>query len=118
MKLDADTLAALDGTTFSSGRRFDLGNRGRAPRRNERLLDLVHGKRVLHVGCCDHLDLIREKVGLGVYRHQGLCCVASHCVGVDTNAEGVALLRELGFADVFVPDEVPEAFRVRCVPTG
>jgi len=109
MKLDPDTLAALDGTSFSSGRRFDLGNRGRAPRRNERLHDLVRGKRVLHVGCCDHLDLIRAKVAQGVYLHQGLCQAASHCVGVDVNATGVALLHELGFAEVYLPQDVPPA---------
>lgn len=108
MQLDATTLAALNGTTFSNGQRFDLGNRGRAQRRNERLLDLTRGKRVLHVGCCDHLDLIRAKVAQGVYLHQRLCQVATHCVGVDVNEAGVALLHELGFAEVYTPQEVPQ----------
>lgn len=104
---------ALKGTTFSSGQRFDLGNRGRAQRRNERLVEITRGKRVLHVGCCDHLDLIRSKVDQGVYLHQQLCDVAAHCVGVDVNVSGVALLRELGFAEVYMPDEVPaESFDI------
>ncbi|MBP6778141.1 MAG: methyltransferase domain-containing protein [Piscinibacter sp.] len=109
MDLDPITLDALKGTTFSSGQRFDLGNRGRAPRRNERLLDLTRGRRVLHVGCCDHLDLIRDKVSQGVYLHQRLCQVASHCIGVDVNEAGVRLLHELGFAEVYTPQEMPQA---------
>ena len=107
MELDATTLAALDGTTFSSGQRFDLGNRGRARQRSQRLLELTRGQRVLHVGCCDHLDLIRTKVAQGVYLHQRLCQVASHCVGVDVNEAGVSLLRDLGFAEVYTPPYVP-----------
>lgn len=108
MKLDPTTLDHLSGKTFSNGHRFDLGNEGPALRRFERLIQLCRGQRVLHVGCCDHLDLIREKVVQDVYLHQHLCRVAQHCVGVDTNAKGVAMLHELGFAEVYLPDEVPD----------
>lgn len=107
MKLGPDTLDYLHGRRFSNGARFELGNRGRAPRRSDRLVQLAEGRRVLHIGCCDHLPLIREKVALGLYLHQNLCRAASRCIGVDTNAEGVELLRELGFAEVYLPGEVP-----------
>jgi 2-polyprenyl-3-methyl-5-hydroxy-6-metoxy-1,4-benzoquinol methylase len=104
-----DDLDALHGRTFSSGRRFNLGKSGRASRRSDRLIELARGRRVLHVGCCDHLPLIREKMRLGVYLHQNLCRVASRCTGLDTNAEGVELLRKLGFADTYTPDDLPMA---------
>ena len=108
MKFDAATRDFLSGATFSNGHRFDLGNRGPAPRRFERLVEICRGKRVLHVGCCDHLDLIRQKVEQDVYLHQKLCQVAQRCVGSDISVPGVALLRELGFQDVFLPDSVPD----------
>lgn len=108
MKFDAETLDLLSGRSFSNGCRFDLGNRGGASRRFERLVELCRDKRVLHVGCCDHLELIREKMMQNVYLHQEICRVASRCVGSDVSAEGIKLLRELGFADVFQPDEVPD----------
>jgi hypothetical protein len=104
-----DDLDALHGRTFSNGRRFDLGNRGRAPRRADRLVELARGRRVLHVGCCDHLPLVRDKMRQGLYLHQNLCKAASHCVGLDTNEEGVALLQELGFPEVFTPTNAPDA---------
>lgn len=108
MKLDPQTLDYLSGKTFSNGHRFDLDNRRPALRRFERLIQLCAGQRVLHVGCCDHLGLVRDKVAQGVYLHQHLCRAAAHCVGVDTNADGVALLRELNFPEVYLPDEVPD----------
>ena len=108
MKLDPQTVDFLSGRTFSNGHRFDLGNRGRALRRFERLIRVCAGQRVLHVGCCDHLGLVRDKVAQEVYLHQHLCRAAAHCVGADTNAEGVALLRELNFPEVYLPDDVPD----------
>jgi len=109
MRLSPDALDHLHGRQFSNGRLFELDNRGPAPRRADRLVELARGQRVLHVGCCDHLPLIREKVQLGIYLHQNLCRAASHCVGIDTNAEGVDLLHKLGFPEVYLPDEAPDA---------
>ena len=108
MDLSPDTLDYLFDRRFSNGRGFDLGNRGRAQRRSDRLVAMVAGLRVLHIGCCDHLPLIREKVEKGIYLHENLCRAAAQCVGVDTNAEGVQLLRDLGFAETYLPDNVPE----------
>lgn len=107
MNFDPTTRDFLSGATFSNAHRFELGNAGRAPRRVERLIELCRGQRVLHVGCCDHLDLIRAKVEQGVYLHQKLSAVAVSCVGTDINAEGIALLHKLGFPEVYQPDEVP-----------
>lgn len=109
MPLDGRTRDFLHGRRFSNGEGFDLIGRGRAPRRLDRLVELCRGRRVLHVGCCDHLDLIRDKVAQGVYLHQQLVRSSTRCVGVDTNAEGIALLRDLGFDDVFVPSDMPDA---------
>lgn len=108
MKFDTETLDFLSGRSFSNGHHFDLDNRGRVSRRFERLVELCRDKRVLHVGCCDHLELIREKMTQTVYLHQEICRVASRCVGSDVSVEGIELLQALGFADVFQPDEVPD----------
>lgn len=108
MKFDTTTLDFLSGKTFSNGRRFSLGNRGPALRRFERLVEMSRGRTVLHVGCCDHLDLIQSKVEQDVYLHQKLCDVARRCVGVDISAPGIEMLRSMGFAEVHQPDEVPD----------
>lgn len=108
MNLDPTALDHLSGKTFSNGYRFDLGNAGRAARRAERLVEICHNQRVLHVGCCDHLELIRAKVAQSIYLHQNLFGAASRCVGMDTNSDGVSLLHEIGFPDVYLPDDVPD----------
>ncbi|PVY56442.1 MULTISPECIES: methyltransferase domain-containing protein [unclassified Simplicispira] len=107
MNLDAETLDYLHGRQFSNGHVFDLGNKGPALRRSDRLLQLAQGQRLLHVGCCDHLQLIQGKRARGLYLHENLCRVATQCVGIDTNTEGVALLRSTGFPETYTPDDAP-----------
>jgi hypothetical protein len=108
MDLSPDTLDYLHGRRFSNGKVFDLTNRGGAPRRSDRLVAMAQGRRVLHIGCCDHLPLVHEKMRLGLYLHQNLCRAAVRCVGIDTNVEGVKLLRELGFDEVYLPEGAPD----------
>lgn len=108
MKIDPATHDYLKGVRFSNGHRFELKDQRRLTERSTRLIEIVRGRRVLHVGCCDHLDLIRDKVHKGLYLHQRLCQVGARCVGVDINAKGVQLLHELGFPEVFLPDDVPQ----------
>jgi hypothetical protein len=107
MDLSETTLAYLRGERFSAGAHFDLGNRGPALRRIDRLVELARGRRVLHIGCCDHAPLVADKIARGIYLHKNLCDVASACVGADTNADGVQQLRQLGFAEVYGPADVP-----------
>jgi hypothetical protein len=109
MFLDPPTLDYLSGRRFSNGRRFAIDGRGHALRRQDHLVELARGRRVLHVGCCDHLELIRDKIAAGAYLHGRLCQVATRCTGIDTNAAGIAELRSLGFADVHVPEDTPDA---------
>ena len=108
MFLDPPTLDYLSGRRFSNRRRFALDGGGRAVQRQDHLVEIARGRRVLHVGCCDHLELIREKLAAGAYLHRRLCDVAVRCTGIDTHAAGLAELRALGFEDVHLPEDTPE----------
>jgi 2-polyprenyl-3-methyl-5-hydroxy-6-metoxy-1,4-benzoquinol methylase len=65
---------------------------------------LCAGKRVVHVGCADHVPLIREKLENGTWLHDRLVQVASRCVGVDINQEGIDYMQRLGYQDVHCAD--------------
>ena len=108
MDLSPNTLDFLHGRRFSAARGFALDRRTHGERRSERLAELLHGLRLLHVGCCDQLPLLRDKLSAGTFLHAILCRVATQCVGVDARADGLQLLRDLGFADTFLPDQVPQ----------
>ena len=66
---------------------------------------LVKGKRVLHVGCADHLELIETKMGSGHYLHTKLAASAALLHGVDINRSAIEFLRGAkGIADIFYCD--------------
>lgn len=97
---------------FLSGERHSNGLRARfvggVEHKGDRLTileEIARGQSVVHVGCVDHLSLIDSKIQKGSWLHERLCRSAKRCLGVDTNAEGIAALKERwGYQDVVCAD--------------
>lgn len=53
------------------------------------LENLVQNKRIIHLGCLDHIPLIGEKIEKDIWLHSRLTRHAAHCLGVDIDREGV-----------------------------
>lgn len=103
LDISRTTRSYLEGSTFSSGHGFRM-NRDSGPDRLTLLPQMVRGRRVLHVGFGDHLELLDEKRSSGTWLHDLLCDAAAECVGVDVDAQIVAAARERGVSDVYVLD--------------
>ena len=102
---DSDALSYLSGKRFSNG--YSLAINAKAAHTTDRvemLCKICSGKRVVHIGCCDHLDLIAEKLANGTWLHAKLSSAAGKCVGLDINREAVAEVNKLGFGNVFCAD--------------
>ena len=110
MKYTSADLRFLKGLEFSEGYRLRIEEAATEPLltalpdRFSFLSGLVSGKRVLHVGCCDHLPLIDKKRADGVWLHDRLLQAASYCAGIDTCRDAIHHLQELGVADVYEAD--------------
>lgn len=106
MELNPGVQSHLSGSTFSNNGEFRVERSGIIDR-----IDLItqqaQGKRVMHLGCADHVPLIRSKRNDGSYLHDRIASVAARVVGVDTSAEGLAEMRSIGIGDLYVPDELP-----------
>lgn len=79
----------LNGDDFLDNFAMDYQNTGHVRYRNDVLVDICRGARVLHVGCCDHVPLIRTKIDKGEWLHGQLSAVASETLGVDIDREAV-----------------------------
>ncbi len=107
MRPRGDYRAYLQGREFSNALRFRLpGPRTAAlTDRASWLANAVKGKRVVHVGCVDHLPLIEEKLRQGRWLHRRLCVSSVRCLGVDIDADGIRYVRDvLGLDDVICGD--------------
>jgi hypothetical protein len=57
---------------------------------------LFGAKKVVHLGCTDHLGIIQQKLDSGQYLHNLITFVADKCLGVDINKEAIQYLRDQG----------------------
>lgn len=117
MKFDANLLEYLKGNLFSNGLEVTISEKESIiPDRFSVIEQLVPNKKIIHLGCCDHIPLIKQKIQNNIWLHSRLCNNSKICLGVDINKDGVEYLRaELGYNDVICADllydEVPEIKR-------
>ncbi len=71
--------------------------------RQDFVLEVCHGKRVLHLGCVDS-GLVEERFARGELMHQRLASVASELWGVDVDTVGIEFLRAQGFDHLLTAD--------------
>lgn len=93
---------------------FQISNEEVYPDRLAFLVDAVKGKRVLHLGCCDHIDIIEQKIANNIWLHGLLCDASELCYGIDNNQEAVDFLTNKGWKNIYCADisrGIPEEVR-------
>jgi len=64
------------------------------------LIDLLKGKKVVHLGCTDHIQLIDYKIREGQFLHNLITCVSKKCIGIDIDTAAIQKLKEYGITNV------------------
>jgi hypothetical protein len=73
--------------------------------RIEFLTRLSTGKKIVHLGFCDHLPIVADKIRRGRWLHNRLCAVAERCIGVDIDGAAVhAVTTRYNLADTYSAD--------------
>jgi hypothetical protein len=116
--IDAESMRYLRGEAFSNKFKFPLPGsdpEGLKVDRFQYLEAACRGKQALHLGCCGHPPQIRQAIAENRWLHGRLSAVARSCLGIDINAEALALVRDqLGHSNVIRADlseSVPERVR-------
>lgn len=93
------------GKRFSSNLTVAIKPDGAVLPRMERLTDLVQGRSVLHIGCCDHAPILKRRLADGLWLHESLTQAAERCLGIDIDANAVNQVKALtGFDNVIAAD--------------
>lgn len=103
IKNNTNFTSLLTGKEFSSGLKFSVkSEREWLPMdRISAILALVKDKKVIHLGCCDHVPLIKEKIKHGKWLHKLITENTKKCIGVDTDKEAIDFLKtEIGCENV------------------
>jgi 2-polyprenyl-3-methyl-5-hydroxy-6-metoxy-1,4-benzoquinol methylase len=114
MEFEKTIYPFLEGKKFENGFYLKIGStEQKLFGRIEFLENLVKGKSVIHVGCCNHLPLIDQMIKEKRWAHSRLCDITKRCFGVDIAEDSVNYLRDkLGFKDLvsadITKDNIPE----------
>lgn len=106
MKQGPDLTPYLNGEKFSKNLTLDIEPRVLEGRRREDVIaDIIRNRSVLHIGCTDHIPLIREKIESGKWLHKIITENSARCLGVDIDRQSVEYVRtEIGFSNVVAGD--------------
>ncbi len=96
MKFNHDVEDFLTGKQFSNAKSITfIDEKQTTFDRLELLIQLTKGKKVLHLGCTDHLDLIDSKIKNNIWLHKHLCDNSEKCYGIDINEEAVTYVKDI-----------------------
>lgn len=106
MKIDDQVLSYLKGEVFSTGLVAEYHKTRYKPLTRETvIINDAGGKKVIHIGCSDHIPVIMEKISNNTWLHKLLTEKSSKCIGIDIDCESVKFLKtELGYKNVFCAD--------------
>lgn len=106
MRFEPNAYDYLVGSKFSTALHFHL------PRDREGMLSkaelveaIVRDKKVVHVGCTDHKEIIKDKIERRDWLHRRLLDASGKCLGIDINKEAISYCKnELGYEDIYYHD--------------
>lgn len=116
MRLPENSKPYLAGTVFSNAFTLPIDFHAVIPRRVPYLCELAMGKRIVHLGCLDHKELIDDKVKAKQWLHKELTEVSSACIGIDINTETLEYVKnKYGINNIVIADmmegDIPEISR-------
>lgn len=97
-----NSLEYLSGKSFSNGINIQIS----MPEKDvlwriDFLESILKNKKVIHVGCVDHVPLIERKIKENTWLHKRLTSITERCLGIDIDSEGINYIKSLGIDDVF-----------------
>jgi len=94
MKFNKNVVDHLKGERFSNGLQVPIANNSeQLYSRRDYIIKKIKNKRVIHLGCCDHLPLIDDKIGKNTWMHKHVMENSKYCLGVDINKEAVNYIK-------------------------
>ena len=95
MKFNNEILNYLRGDSFSNSLKISISNpQSIILDRLGYLEDAVRGRRILHLGCADHRELIEYKIKHNLWLHARLTNNAGKCIGVDIDKKLIDFIRD------------------------
>jgi len=111
----SEILPYLDGRRFDENMSFTYAAGAKVEFREDELIELCRNKRVLHIGCCDHIELIKEKVAARGWLHGLITQVSEFTIGVDINPDAVERASEVSGLTNMVAGDITSDYLIEVI---
>lgn len=81
----------INGNLLSGGVAISFDGTAVFKERENMIEELIENRRIIHLGCCDHLSIIEEKIKSNRWLHSRVTNKAKACIGVDIDKESILL---------------------------
>lgn len=104
MKIDHKLRKYLSGEIFSAGETFNFNETFADENRVDFLERIVENKKIIHLGCLDHVPLIPQKIKDNNWLHLRITENSSKCIGFDINSELNLIKEKFNIDNIHVSD--------------
>lgn len=105
MKITKVDMKYLKGESFDVDYKMKLES-NKNMKRIDCLLNIIKNKNVIHVGCCDHIGVIKEKVENNTWLHKLMNEQCKSVIGIDINKEAIDYIKKEGYADNIILNDI------------
>jgi len=114
MKIDQEILQYLKGTAFKNTLKVEIGKQKYSSiSRENAITEIIKGKDIIHLGCSDHLQIIKEKIRINRWLHKLLTDNSKRCIGIDLDKESIDFIsKELGYKNVYHGNILTDDFSI------
>jgi len=112
MKLEPQILKFLKGDVFQTSLFVDIGkSKHRIVSREAAITEMIKNQNIIHIGCSDHIPVIKQKISNNTWLHKLITDNANECIGIDIDRESIDFIKkETGFQNVFHGDILTDNF--------
>jgi hypothetical protein len=112
MKIEPEVLKYLRGEAFKTSLFVDIEkSKHKIVSREAAITDMIKNKNVIHIGCSDHIPVIKQKISNNTWLHKLITDNAKNCVGIDIDKESIVFIRkETEYQNVYQGDILSDNF--------
>jgi hypothetical protein len=104
---DSEAKKYIKGESFSNGLSFKIANKSPLLSRIHFLTQYCKGKNVLHVGCTDHIPLVKQKIQQNTWLHKCIDEVAAKQLGIDVDRDAIHYINsQIGYSNIIYMDVI------------
>lgn len=113
MKIDPQVLKYLKGEAFQSSLNVEISKEKHTMiSRESAITGIIRNTDVIHIGCSDHLQIIKDKIKNNIWLHKLISENSKSCIGIDIDKESIEFIKkELGYNNVFYGNILTDEFK-------